>query len=411
MLNGGVDSHQMLVPHSQCSGRDRYAEYAAVRGKVALSKGSLLQISAAGQGQVCDRFGIHQDFPFLQQLYNDGHALFVCDVGVMTKPVNKLNYESETLTDLFAHNAMQEEIQRLDPLNEIRQTGPLGRMTDVLSSTGYNTRAVAVATPTNALEGRINVGAPVYSVGEDGVTPFNPYETLEGVEDIVKRLNGGTEPETNVFGEVWASSLHQAIDQTNELNSILSSLATTATFPSTFMGKKLEVIARLIKAREAMGVERDFFYVEMGGFDNHERIERFLGPLFSELNNALSAFVSEMKSQNLWNNVVIVETSDFGRTLTPNSGDGTDHAWSGNNFVLGGAVRGGRILGEYPPDLTDNSPVNVGRGRLIPKYPYETIFGPVAQWMGVSGASDLSVVLPNRDNFPSSVLYDQGDFF
>eukprot|EP00549_Striatella_unipunctata_P022966 CAMPEP_0118696238 /NCGR_PEP_ID=MMETSP0800-20121206/13717_1 /TAXON_ID=210618 ORGANISM="Striatella unipunctata, Strain CCMP2910" /NCGR_SAMPLE_ID=MMETSP0800 /ASSEMBLY_ACC=CAM_ASM_000638 /LENGTH=328 /DNA_ID=CAMNT_0006595291 /DNA_START=174 /DNA_END=1160 /DNA_ORIENTATION=- len=328
----------------------------------------------------------------------------------MTKPVTKLDFETETVTDLFAHNAMQAEIKRLDPLKEIRLTGPLGRMIDVLSSLGFPTRAVAIDTSTEALEGRVSVGAPVYSVDGDGVTPFNPFEAIGDMTTIVKELNGGTEADTNVYGEVWASSLHKAIDQTNELNTILSSLATDATFPDSGIGSQLEVIARLIKARAAMGVERDFFYLEMGGFDNHERIANFLGPQLSLLNSAITAFRSEMISQNLWNNVVMVQTTDFGRTLVPNSGAGTDHGWSGNNFVIGGALNGNRILGTYPPDLREGSDVNVGRGRLIPSLPYECIFNAVAEWMGINGTG-LDEVLPNRKNFPSDKLYTAADFF
>ena len=43
------------------------------------------------------------------------------------------------------------------------------------------------------------------------------------------------------------------------------------------------------------------------------------------MNSAISDFVKEMKSQKLWENVVLVTSSDFGRTITPNSAGGTDH--------------------------------------------------------------------------------------
>ncbi len=42
-----------------------------------------------------------------------------------------------------------------------------------------------------------------------------------------------------------------------------------------------------------------------------------------------------MKMAGLWNNVTVVQTSDFARTLNPNSGDGTDHAWGGNYMMMG----------------------------------------------------------------------------
>ena len=61
--------------------------------------------------------------------------------------------------------------------------------------------------------------------------------------------------------------------------------------------------------------------------------------------------------------------SDFGRTLTSN-GNGSDHAWGGNHFVLGGAVQGGRVAGNrdqgYYPDLQRLADIDTGQGRLIP---------------------------------------------
>ena len=67
-----------------------------------------------------------------------------------------------------------------------------------------------------------------------------------------------------------------------------------------------------------------------------------------------------MQSQGLWDSVTVVTLSDFGRTLTSN-GLGTDHGWGGNMFLFGGAVRGGQVLGTYPDELGDSSPVNLGR--------------------------------------------------
>lgn len=53
-----------------------------------------------------------------------------------------------------------------------------------------------------------------------------------------------------------------------------------------------------------------------------------------------SRFVAEMKAQNMWDSVTVLTASDFGRTLT-NNGAGTDHAWAGHDFVLGGALKVG----------------------------------------------------------------------
>merc|ERR1711988_1900303 len=93
-------------------------------------------------------------------------------------------------------------------------------------------------------------------------------------------------------------------------------------------------------------------------------------------------FVGELKRQQNWDKVTMVSASDFGRTLTSN-GMGTDHGWGGNHFVLGGALRGGRVLGEYPLDLWPGGENADNRGRMIPTRPLEAIWHAVAEWMGV----------------------------
>ena len=75
----------------------------------------------------------------------------------------------------------------------------------------------------------------------------------------------------------------------------------------------------------------------------------------------------------------------------------------GNHLVIGGAVRGGKIFGHYPTNLAEDGAdsLNVGRGRLIPTTPWETLWGAVAGWMGLSD-STISQVLPNLAKFPDT---------
>ena len=108
---------------------------------------------------------------------------------------------------------------------------------------------------------------------------------------------------------------------------------------------------------------RDVFYVETGNYDAHADVISGLEREFESLNNGLNSFVNEMKNLpgNVWEDVVLVFSSDFGRTLSANSGGGTDHGWSGNAMIFGGSIEGKRILGQYPDDLTSNSPLDIGK--------------------------------------------------
>ena len=68
---------------------------------------------------------------------------------------------------------------------------------------------------------------------------------------------------------------------------------------------------------------------------------------------------------------------------------------------MGGSMNGagGKILGEYPDDLTDAGPLNVNRGRFIPTTSWDAIFNAVAEWAGITNEADMAKVLPNRNNF------------
>jgi cullin-associated NEDD8-dissociated protein 1 len=67
-------------------------------------------------------------------------------------------------------------------------------------------------------------------------------------------------------------------------------------------------------------------------------------------------------------------------------------------------------LGEYPDDLTDTGPLNIGRGRLIPTTSWEAVWNAVARWFGVTNEL-MSDVLPNLANFPADEIFDENDLF
>ena len=169
----------------------------------------------------------------------------------------------------------------------------------------------------------------------------------------------------------------------------------------------------MILTHEERGVDRDVFFLTLGDWDHHDLLKDSMTREHDRLNQALTLFEQEMKSYgdgSLWDQVTMVVTSDFARTLTANSGEGSDHAWGGNYFILGGSVKGGQILGEYPNDITINGPLNIGRGRLIPTSSWETMFNGVVQWMGVENDTELDYCMPNRIN-TGTTLYTSNDLF
>jgi uncharacterized protein (DUF1501 family) len=113
---------------------------------------------------------------------------------------------------------------------------------------------------------------------------------------------------------------------------------------------------------------------------------------------ALQEFRDALLELAVFNEVTTFTTSDFGRTLTSN-GKGSDHGWGGHHIVMGGAVNGGQIFGEYPELAVDN-PLDVGRGVYAPTTSVDEYFAELALWFGVA-PTDLDQVLPNVRTFYS----------
>ena len=83
------------------------------------------------------------------------------------------------------------------------------------------------------------------------------------------------------------------------------------------------------------------------GFDTHAAQEPQHSQLLSEVSSNIATFAKVMKSNNLWNNVVIMSYSEFGRRVAENNSSGTDHGTAAPQFIFGGKIRGG-LYGSQP---------------------------------------------------------------
>ena len=149
-------------------------------------------------------------------------------------------------------------------------------------------------------------------------------------------------------------------------------------------------------------MNRQIYFVRMGGWDTHGNQLNRHPQLLGELNDALVAFYNTMVELNLQDNVTAFTNSEFGRTLTSN-GDGSDHAWGGHSLVLGGSVNGGDIYGTMPSLELGGPDDSRNNGRLVPTTSTDQYAATLARWFGVSDAQ-LSTVFPNLSRFPSNNL-------
>jgi uncharacterized protein (DUF1501 family) len=165
------------------------------------------------------------------------------------------------------------------------------------------------------------------------------------------------------------------------------------------LAASLQTVARIIAGRASLGVTRQIFYVQLGSFDTHNNQAIQHAQLLTQLGAAFEYFDGVMVNMGLSDNVTAFTISDFGRTLTCNS-DGTDHGWGSHHFVVGGAVAGGDMYGQYPV-VGVNQANDVGNGRLIPTTSVEQYAGTLARWFGLSN-SQIRTIFPNFVNFGSS---------
>jgi cullin-associated NEDD8-dissociated protein 1 len=360
-LGGGMDSYNMLVPLDGCKDRDMYAQYKKVRTDMALEKEFLLPITAskktAKSGQVCDRFGLHPRFKNLQRLYNDGDALFFANAGMLTMPITKKEYLTKSKPvpkPLHGHNTQTRYTQSADGANVHRKNGVLGRLNDAMTQRGSTTASYEVGGGSGSIGGVIVLNSEGISLPVDELSSTGSVSVLssysKGIEGTIDSLTGRVS--TSPLAETMAHGVQRAIKRSKKISEMMKSttclLGTNAEFKTKYghFASKFEVIARSIKANAAsVHTERETYYLGMGGFDTHFSATDGLHDRFGYVDKAIEGFEKEMKAQGLWDSVVLVQASEFGRMLTSN-GDGTGHGWGGHYFLTGGGVKGGQILGE-----------------------------------------------------------------
>lgn len=124
------------------------------------------------------------------------------------------------------------------------------------------------------------------------------------------------------------------------------------TFADNDIAQRLRYIAQTMPYYKTIGSSRQIYYTQWGTFDTHAN-QRYTGVVtgnadqdgqLAQLAAALVAFDKSMLAAGMSNDVAVLVTSEFSRTLDPASGFGSDHAWGGHWMVMGGRVNGGACM-------------------------------------------------------------------
>lgn len=275
--------------------------------------------------------------------------------------------------------------------------------------TGDTTRdlftAISVTGSSVFLSGEAVVPYQVTTEGSiDLITETLPGYGHQSVSDAVRQImTGQLAPfnDVNLIKDAHIDVVNRSITANEILSGALDGVELSTPFNQGPLSAQLQLVARIIAAREKLGVNRQVFFVGLGGFDVHNNQAVDHPPLLTELNQAMHQFYRATEELAIADQVTTFTASDFGRTLSSN-GDGTDHGWGSHHMIMGGAVSGGEFYGEAP-QLGDNGINDVGRGRLLPTTSVTQMAATLGAWFGCS-ESQLIDVLPSITEFSEQNL-------
>ena len=456
-LNGGNDSNNLFIPTIA----SEYANYAAIRtpalaipntdgtGATALALNNL-----TSDGHT---YGIHPACPELQSLFNNGKLATVFNVGTLVYPVTKAQYTANSVAlppQLFSHADQQVQWQTSIP-DQPPTTGWGGRCADLMDTYNPKNGSNDVLSMCISLAGSntFEVGGTTtqYSVSSSGVVSLNaalgPSAAQTARTTTMNNILGIDAVQQNMLLQNYALAFEHALSSGTGLSTSLASspmaaywktLPTTVTAPNggtaftSSLLAQMKMVAQIIEAgyRSAasggMGMKRQIFFVQVGGYDLHtgqtnnagsttvNNAKVILGAqanLFAELSQSMNMFQNAMTQigtqygdPNFDHRVTSFTASDFGRTLPSNS-LGSDHGWGSHHMVIGGSVKGQHSYGTFPA-LVVGGPDDTSTGRWIPTTAVDQFAGTMAKWFMTDSSTQNSVfptlggtVFPNLGRF------------
>ncbi|MCU1325490.1 MAG: hypothetical protein JWN34_860 [Bryobacterales bacterium] len=389
-LGGGNDGHNTVVPIT--TAQQSYSLYKNGRGAVALPQASLLTINNGN-----DVYGLHPKLTEIRNIYQQGKAAVVANVGMLLKPLDRNLYNTNNSAiipnSLFSHSDQTNQWHTSDP-SGLGSAGWGGRVNDLVQS--LNTGATFPSMASMAGSSLFVTGNQTFAAsvpaGGAGLLQAGNQQRAQGLQQLLQFDNGLQ------LVQAANSTMSRGVSYASALNSALQGVTLATVFPAGLLAAQLQTVAKIIKVRGTLGLSRQVFFCSLGGFDTHGGQLATQDALLGELSKAVGAFYAATQELAVDNAVTTFTASEFGRTLTPNGNGGTDHAWGSHHFVIGGAVQGGQFYGQFPVLALGNETDANSRGTLIPTTSVDQYGATMARWFGVDPAG-VADIFKNQANF------------
>jgi uncharacterized protein (DUF1501 family) len=304
---GAADGLNVVVPHAEKA-------YYDLRPTIAIPRPG----AKDGAIDLDGFFGLHPSLEALKGLWNDRHLAIVDAVG-SPDPTR-------------SHFDAQDYMESGTPGRKSTADGWMNRALPKAEGKPSPVRAVSLGpTVARTLAGR-NPAIAMQSIG--GFRVQDP----KAARQFEEMYTGSTDPTIRAAGR----ETFEAVALLDSIQRRPYTPAEGVSYPGGPFGQSMQQIAQLIKSD--VGVEMAF--ADIRNWDHHVNEPAQLSSRLSEFGQGLAAFWRDMGDR--MSDIAVVTMSEFGRTARENGNRGTDHGHANCMFVMGGAVRGGKVYGIWP---------------------------------------------------------------
>lgn len=155
---------------------------------------------------------------------------------------------------------------------------------------------------------------------------------------------------------------------------------TDQNYPNSQLGKDFKTVSSLIKS----DINTQVYYLSVGSFDTHVNQNERQQKLFSDINEAVKYFVADMKSNGLFDNILLMTFSEFGRRVAQNASNGTDHGTANQMFFISGGLKKKGLLNSLP------NLQNLNEGDLIYTEDFRKVYATILKnWLKADSSKIL----------------------